>query len=74
MISTRCFKFPTQALIPHTSTQRCVFSSFFFGGFITVIVVNSLERKLAQRISVQYLVRDFFATSYNKAALKFSFS
>ena len=29
-------------------------SSFFSGGFITVIVVNPPERKLAKRTSVQY--------------------
>ena len=29
------------------------FTSFFFGGFITAIAVNPLERKLAKRTSVQ---------------------
>jgi hypothetical protein len=28
--------------------QRCSFSSFFFGGFITAIEENPLERKLAK--------------------------
>ena len=33
-------------------TEVC-FASFFFGGFITVIVVNPPERKLAKCTSVQ---------------------
>ena len=31
------------------------FASFLSGGFITAIVANSPERKLAKRTSVQYL-------------------
>ena len=34
------------------------FASFLSDGFITAIVVNSLERKLAKRTSVQWV--DFF--------------
>ena len=32
------------------------FVSFFSGGFITAIVVNPLQRKLAKRISVQCMI------------------
>ena len=40
-----------------TANQRAevFFSSFFAGGFITAIVVNPPERKLAKRTSVQRL-------------------
>ena len=37
-----------------TGTCKCTevcFTSFFSGGFITAIVVNTLERRLAKRIS-----------------------
>ena len=33
-------------------TEVC-FPTFFFGGFITAIIVNPLERKLEKRASVQ---------------------
>ena len=36
-----------------------VFASFLSGGFITAIVVNPPERKLAKRISVQWLASYF---------------
>ena len=40
-------------------THQCTevrFASFLFGGFITAIVVNSLERKMAKRTSEQFAV------------------
>ena len=37
------------------------FSSFFSGGFITAIVVNTLEKKLAKRTSVKCLVFIIFS-------------
>ena len=39
-------------IIPHY-TEVC-FASFLSGGFITAIVVNPPERKLAKRTSVQW--------------------
>ena len=37
----------------HQAVHRGAFFSFFSGGFITAIVVNPPERKLAKRPSVQ---------------------
>ena len=41
-------------LSPRHSTEQVLLSSFFSGGFITAIVVNSPEGKLAKRTSVQW--------------------
>ena len=40
------------AVLEYTEVR---FTSFLSGGFITAIVANSPERKLAKRTSVQYL-------------------
>ena len=42
--------------VPDNCTRHCTevrFASFLSGGFITAIVVNPPERKLAKRTSVQ---------------------
>ena len=41
------------AIVSHCTQVR--FAIFLSGGFITAIVVNPPERKLAKRTSVQYL-------------------
>ena len=48
-------KFP---VLRHCTEVR--FTSFFSGGFITAIVVNPPERRLAKHISVQWLVWDYY--------------
>ena len=50
--------------IPNSISSQCTdvrFASFFSGGFITAIVVNPPERKLAKRTSVQW-VQDELST------------
>ena len=42
-----------------TNTQQCTevrFANFLSGGFITAIVVNTPERKLAKRTSVRWFL------------------
>ena len=43
------------------------FASFLSGGFITAIVVNPPESKLAKRTSVQWFTKHHFQTNEHKA-------
>ena len=52
-ISPKC---PGNVTVDHCTEVR--FASLFSGGFITAIVVNPPERKLAKRTSVQCAVVD----------------
>ena len=51
MLHRRCAH--ARARLDHHNSAEVRFASFFCDGFITAIVVNPLERKLAKHTSVQ---------------------
>jgi hypothetical protein len=70
-VSTRTITFQIEIYLNYlTHCTEIRFASFFSGGFITAIVVNPPERKLAKCTSVHYISEDLMLktskqTKYN---------